>query len=812
MIFKSLNLDNIRSYKRFQIEFPLGTSLFEGDIGSGKSTILMAIEFALFGLGNQKGDSLLRKGSKRGNVFLEFETGGKNFQVERSLTRKDKTAPVRQGKSILNIDGVTYQFSPTEIKEKILEILNFNEPPNPKSQSFIFRYAIYTPQEEMKNILSQKPDFRLQTLRRAFGIEDYKIAIENSLLISNHLKEIKRFLDGQTVNLVDKNHELEELQENILKAKNDRDDIKIKISKYESQFNEEKSELEQLNSTEARIKEIKVQIPHLKNQIHDKEGIIDKYSSEIKNLEIENKKFNQDIENYKKVEKPSNLIEEQIKEIILTLKSTINKRTEISAKLSVLNNEKTDLESKLGDYKLSEVSDLTNDKENIINALRNKELLINEMEILNNKVLKDKFRIGAIISEIKDKLNNLDGIGDVCPICDNILDDSKKKIIKTEREQKLSDKSTDFERLEEKYSRNAAEMKNLLKEKDDYKNLISEFEILINRREKLDKLNDEINKLNKALQALDLYISSFKKDLLDLNPNELLISYEEDLEKIRHFNKIQEDILKLKEQITKNQEKIQEKSLEIKSNSLSIDELSKKLLNAINESEQLFDISNQIDKLKKEHLITTSKFENYKEKFVQSETLIERFKIEIEKLKSEIIQKEKIKARSKVINDNYIWIMDYLIPTLNLIEKRMMKKIFVDFNNNFQKWFRILIDDYSKSVKINEEFTPLVEQDGFEQEINYLSGGEKTSVAFAYRLALNSIVQEESASMDSNVLILDEPTDGFSKEQLFKIRDILDELKCEQLIMVSHEQELESFADHAFRVEKINSVSSIIDL
>jgi len=812
MIFKSLNLDNIRSYKRFQIEFPLGTSLFEGDIGSGKSTILMAIEFALFGLGNQKGDSLLRKGSKRGNVFLEFETGGKNYQVERSLTRKDKTAPVRQGKSILNIDGVIYQFSPTEIKEKILEILNFNEPPNPKSQSFIFRYAIYTPQEEMKNILSQKPDFRLQTLRRAFGIEDYKIAIENSLLISNHLKEIKRFLDGQTVNLVDKNHELEELQENILKAKNDRDDIKIKISKYESQFNEEKSELEQLNSTEARIKEIKVQIPHLKNQIHDKEGIIDKYSSEIKNLEIENKKFNQDIENYKKVEKPSNLIEEQIKEIILTLKSTINKRTEISAKLSVLNNEKTYLESKLGDYKLSEVSDLTNDKENIINALRNKELLINEMEILNNKVLKDKFRIGAIISELKDKLNNLDGIGDVCPICDNILDDSKKKIIKTERKQKLSDKSTDFERLEEKYSRNAAEMKNLLKEKDDYKNLISEFEILINRREKLDKLNDEINKLNKALQALDLYIFSFKKDLLDLNPNELLISYEEDLEKIRYFNKIQEDILKLKEQITKNQEKIQEKSLEIKSNSLSIDELSKKLLTAINESEQLFDISNQIDKLKKEHLITTSKFENYKEKFVQSETLIERFKIEIEKLKSEIIQKEKIKARSKVINDNYIWIMDYLIPTLNLIEKRMMKKIFVDFNNNFQKWFRILIDDYSKSVKINEEFTPLVEQDGFEQEINYLSGGEKTSVAFAYRLALNSIVQEESASMDSNVLILDEPTDGFSKEQLFKIRDILDELKCEQLIMVSHEQELESFADHAFRVEKINSVSSIIDL
>jgi len=54
MLFKSISIRNIRSYKEAKIEFPLGISLFEGDIGSGKSTILMAIEFALFGLGNQR--------------------------------------------------------------------------------------------------------------------------------------------------------------------------------------------------------------------------------------------------------------------------------------------------------------------------------------------------------------------------------------------------------------------------------------------------------------------------------------------------------------------------------------------------------------------------------------------------------------------------------------------------------------------------------------------------------------------------------------------------------------------------------------
>jgi exonuclease SbcC len=63
--------------------------------------------------------------------------------------------------------------------------------------------------------------------------------------------------------------------------------------------------------------------------------------------------------------------------------------------------------------------------------------------------------------------------------------------------------------------------------------------------------------------------------------------------------------------------------------------------------------------------------------------------------------------------------------------------------------------------------------------------------------------------MKSNLLILDEPTDGFSKEQLFKIREILNEIKCPQVIIVSHEKELESFADQVFRVEKKGGVSEI---
>jgi DNA repair protein SbcC/Rad50 len=121
----------------------------------------------------------------------------------------------------------------------------------------------------------------------------------------------------------------------------------------------------------------------------------------------------------------------------------------------------------------------------------------------------------------------------------------------------------------------------------------------------------------------------------------------------------------------------------------------------------------------------------------------------------------------------------------------------------------MLVEDPGKQAKVDEEFTPVVQQDGIDQDVSYLSGGEKTSIALAYRLALNSIVQKVSTGMKSNLLILDEPTDGFSKEQLSKVREILDELESPQIILVSHERELESFADQVVRVTKSNGVSNI---
>ena len=90
MIIKKVKLNNIRSYLEEEINFPNGSTLLAGNVGSGKSSILLAIDFALFGLqkGNITGSSLLRSDSNKGSVELEFELDDKKITVKRGLKKE----------------------------------------------------------------------------------------------------------------------------------------------------------------------------------------------------------------------------------------------------------------------------------------------------------------------------------------------------------------------------------------------------------------------------------------------------------------------------------------------------------------------------------------------------------------------------------------------------------------------------------------------------------------------------------------------------------------------------------------------------
>src|SRR3989338_2691236 len=123
MKLKQVKLQNIRSYTDGVIDFPEGAVLLSGDIGAGKTTILLAIEFALFGIlrGVVNGDSLLRHGKQSGSVELKIEIDGKELIIRRNLKRARDD--VRQDSGYIIMDGIKSDATAVELKSRILEML-----------------------------------------------------------------------------------------------------------------------------------------------------------------------------------------------------------------------------------------------------------------------------------------------------------------------------------------------------------------------------------------------------------------------------------------------------------------------------------------------------------------------------------------------------------------------------------------------------------------------------------------------------------------------------------------------------------------
>jgi exonuclease SbcC len=120
------------------------------------------------------------------------------------------------------------------------------------------------------------------------------------------------------------------------------------------------------------------------------------------------------------------------------------------------------------------------------------------------------------------------------------------------------------------------------------------------------------------------------------------------------------------------------------------------------------------------------------------------------------------------------------------------------------------MEDEAVNARLDDSFTPVVQQNGYETSLGFLSGGEKTSCALAYRLSLNKVINDMITSIKTkDLIILDEPTDGFSTEQLDRVREVIEQLNMRQVIIVSHEQKVEGFVDNVIRIQKNEHVSSV---
>ena len=686
MLIKKIRLENIRSYVSQEFEFPQGSILLSGDIGSGKSSILLAADFALFGLrkSNLSGNALLRNGANSGLVELNFQIDNNEIIIQRRLKRSNDNS-VSQDYGFISINGAKKDSAAIELKQAILDLLNYPKELLTKSKSLIYRYTVYTPQEEMKSILSGDKEIRLDTLRRVFDIDKYKRIDENTKIFINYLKQKRRELEGKVYDLDEKKKQLHQ------KTKEN-------------------------SSVEISLKDL---IPRI-NEINK---LVDKKRMELTLFEDQQKKLNE-------ARKEFELNKFKLENLENSAKKTFNEINELEAKINLLKNEAKNL-------KLLDIEELR-----LRMVELNKNLLGNKEEIeIANKTINELETKKSNSMEIKSQIISLNK----CPLCKQEVTHEHKLSISSDEDKKINE----YELILKDSIKKKLLLQEMIKQGEHDLDLLKE-----------QKSSYELNKL----KLNDLQEKESKKKLL----------FEE-------HSRLNNETAGIKDKIFLLDSEIHNfKDLNYEEKRRELDELLKKERSLEIERATYLANTNELNKV-------------------------------IQSLNGEIAVKTITKNNIEKLNDLQFWLEEYFIRIVGLIEKQVMLRVHNDFNSLFEKWFNMLMENENFKIRLDEEFSPLIQQNGHDIEYLYLSGGEKTAIALAYRLALNQVINNLITTIKTkDLLILDEPTDGFSDEQLDRVRNVLAELKLKQLIIVSHEQKIESFVDNIVRLNKEEHITKII--
>jgi len=764
----------------------------------------MAIEFALFGLGSQKAESLLAKKSETGYVILEFSVDGAKYEIKRTLKRKSGGVSQDPKNSWIKTGDVAEPLSPSELKQRVLQILKFNEPAEPTAESRIFRYAIFTPQEAMKEVLADSRK-RLETIRKAFGIEDYSIAQINAKEIVNQIRTYLAVLQQRFGNISELELQIAESQKIIL-------EINSKIAKFQMQ----KKELEdkenikslQLKELQTRNNE-KIKLESRKENIEEKikhgKAQIERIEIEFSELEIELRENNDKLEKLLEIKKP-----ETTKSVVdLTLE--IKKYQEISNELIRHQSERENTAKDIANIKerLGEKIDL--DKESMENILRDLELekksLHRYSEELNEKLDKvndQKIQRQTLVESLHKEIAEFSQLGNACPTCKqeitinhhhSLVDTKKKEIERISLELKTiadsffesKSKLKEIQSKIESYDLESLQIQKILPGIEEYESKLS----------KLAQIEAKIQELAKS-QRLENYGKNPVEYLTELKDKR--IQYDGIMSQIKQIVLAKKRVENL---VRKYQSEVEKTTLEIAENETEL----KQIITHLETFEDLTDVisrkESELNSVRRENIQASSVLAASEEKLGNEQERIAQDQ-------KKITESKRWEKQFKLVFQYQEWLEAFFVPAITQIEKQVLLSILQNFNETYRRWYSILVEDSTKESRIDENFTPIVNQDGYDQEIGFLSGGEKTSIALAYRLTLNSLMRKETDSMKSNLLILDEPTDGFSKNQLGKIREVLDELKSEQIILVSHEKELETYVDNIFQISKQDGVSKIL--
>ena len=309
----SIELVDFLSHSDTKLKFEEGVTIFVGDNGAGKSSIIDAITFSLFGQHTRKSNKgLIRRGTNQGYAKIEFSIKDKQYETVRKIDSKGGLSAIfsetTNNDRVEIAAGERKQFgeSMTEQVEKTIG-MDFEK----------LKIASIVQQGELNAIINAKPKEFKELLNAIIGIDKLDIASESMKKVTKEFREkIRTELGYDDTHIEILTKDFEKYQCEIKETEPEKNQLELQKKETDKELVElqEKEEIEtpkrdKINQLELQKKElvryVKETIEGIQQEIKENERKI----HDCKNC-FEELKLKTDFE--RKLEK----VEEEDKEVI----------------------------------------------------------------------------------------------------------------------------------------------------------------------------------------------------------------------------------------------------------------------------------------------------------------------------------------------------------------------------------------------------------------------------------------------------------------------------------------------------------------
>ena len=283
----SIELGDFLAHSNTKLEFQNGVTVFVGDNGAGKSSIIDAITFSLFGQHTRKSNKgLIKRGSNQGFAKIGFSINDKQYEAVRKIDSKGALSAtfseITNDGKIEIAAGERKQFgeSMTHEVEKTIG-LDFEK----------LKVASIVQQGELNAIINAKPKEFKELLNAIIGIDKLDVASESMKTVNKEFREkIKDKVGFDDTHIEILTRDLEKHENDINQAKPEKinletnqNKLKIEVEELRKKIETDAPKIDKINQLEQRknelikyakdaIQDIQRQISENERKIHDCEG------------------------------------------------------------------------------------------------------------------------------------------------------------------------------------------------------------------------------------------------------------------------------------------------------------------------------------------------------------------------------------------------------------------------------------------------------------------------------------------------------------------------------------------------------------